>query len=137
MSRPSQQDAEADFGPGPTGLYRDPKHARIAGVCAGLADYFGVNRRGLRIALIILSCVGFFGPVVVGYIVLAILLHPKPAKLFKDSDDEAFWRSVNRRPADTVSGLARRFRDMDDRLVKMERRVTSPDEVLRAQFKNL
>jgi phage shock protein C len=137
MSRASQQDAEADFGPGPTGLYRDPQHARIAGVCAGLANYFGVNRRGLRWALIILSCVGFFGPVVVGYIVLAILLHPKPAKLFKDSDDEAFWRSVNRRPADTVSGLVRRFRDMDDRMVKIERRVTSPDEVLRAQFKNL
>jgi phage shock protein C len=137
MSRNSQQEADADFGPGPTGLYRDPKHARIAGVCAGLADYFGVNRRGLRIALIILSCVGFFGPVLVGYVVLAILLHPKPARLFKDSDDEAFWRSVNRRPADTVSGLARRFREMDDRMVKMERRVTSPDEVLRAQFKNL
>jgi len=74
MSRNSQQEADADFGPGPTGLYRDPKHARIAGVCAGLADYFGVNRRGLRIALIILSCVGFFGPVLVGYVVLAILL---------------------------------------------------------------
>jgi phage shock protein C len=137
MSRAGHQDGEADFGPGPTGLYRDPKNARIAGVCAGLADYFGINRRGLRFALILLSVVGFFGPVFVGYVVLAILLHPKPAKLFKDSDDEAFWRSVNRRPADTVSGLVRRFRDMDDRLVKMERRVTSPDEVLRAQFKNL
>jgi phage shock protein C len=132
----STVDAQA-FGPGPTGLYRDPKNARIAGVCAGLADYFGVNRRGLRIALIILACVGFFGPVVVGYVVLAILLHPKPAHLFKDSADEAFWRSVNRRPADTVSGLARRFREIDDRMVKLERSVTSPDEVLRAQFKNL
>jgi phage shock protein C len=137
MSRNSQPDAEADFGPGPTGLYRNTKRGRIAGVCAGLADYFGVNLRWLRIALILLSVFGFFGPVFVGYVVLAILLHPKPAKLFKDSDDEAFWRSVNRRPADTVSGLVRRFRDMDDRLVKMERRVTSPDEVLRAQFKNL
>jgi phage shock protein C len=137
MSRDTQQDTEADFGPGPTGLYRDPKRGRIAGVCAGLADYFGINLRGLRFALILLSCIGFFGPVFVGYVVLAVLLHPRPAKLFKDSDDEAFWRSVNRRPADTVSGLVRRFRDMDDRLVKMERRVTSPDEVLRAQFKNL
>jgi len=25
-------------------------------------------------------------------------VHPKPDHLFKDSDDEAFWRSVNRPP---------------------------------------
>jgi phage shock protein C len=137
MNETSSQNAQTAFGPGPTGLYRDPKRARIAGVCAGLSDYFGINLRGLRIALVLLAVFGFFGPVVIGYIVLALLLHPKPPHLFKDSDDEAFWRSVNRRPADTVSGLARRFRELDDRLVRMERRVTSPDEVLRAQFKNL
>jgi phage shock protein C len=125
------------FGPGPTGLYRDPKNGKIAGVCAGLGAYFGVKVGGVRIALILLSLFGFFGPVLVAYIVLAVLLHPKPAHLFKDSDDEAFWRSVVRRPADTVSGLARRFREMDQRLARMERQVTSPDEVLRAQFRQL
>jgi phage shock protein C len=135
MSR--KQDAQAPFGPGPTGLYRDPARGKIAGVCAGLADYFGVKVGGVRIALILLSVFGFFGPVLVGYIVLAVLLHPRPAHLFKDSDDEAFWRSVVRRPTDTVSGLARRFRDLDNRLVKMEQRVTSPDEVLRARFRDL
>lgn len=125
------------FGPGPTGLYRDPKNGKIAGVCAGLASYFGVKVGGLRIALVLLSVFGFFGPVVVAYIVLAVLLHPMPAHLFKDSDDAAFWRSVVRRPADTVSGLSRRFRDLDQRLARLERQVTSPDEVLRAQFRQL
>jgi phage shock protein C len=129
--------SQEPFGPGPTGLYRDPQHGKIAGVCAGLADYFGVRVTGLRIALILLSIFGFFGPVLVGYIVLAVLLHPKPAHLFRDSDDEAFWRSVVRRPADTVSGLARRFRELDQRLARLEHRVTSPDEVLRAQFRQL
>ena len=125
------------FGPGPTGLYRDPKNGKIAGVCAGLAANFGLKVGGLRLALILLSVFGFFLPVVVAYIVLAVLLHPKPAHLFKDSDDEAFWRSVVRRPADTVSGLSRRFRELDQRLARMERQVTSPDEVLRAQFRQL
>ena len=125
------------FGPGPTGLYRDPQNGRIAGVCAGLAAYFGVKVSGVRIALVLLSIFGFFGPVVVAYIVLAVLLHPRPAHLFKDSADEAFWRSVVRRPADTVSGLARRFRELDQRLARLERQVTSPDEVLRAQFRQL
>jgi phage shock protein C len=130
-------DRPAPFGPGPTGLYRNPQQGKIAGVCAGLADYFGIKVSGLRLALVLLSVFGFFGPVLVGYIVLAVLLNPKPAHLFRDSADEAFWRSVVRPPTDTVSGLARRFREMDDRLARMERRVTSPDEVLRARFRDL
>ena len=137
MTRNQTQQGQAPFGPGPTGLYRDPARGKIAGVCAGLAAYFGVRVTGLRIALVLLSVFGFFGPVLVGYIVLAVLLHTKPEHLFRDSDDEAFWRSVVRRPADTVSGLARRFRDLDQRLARMEHRVTSPDEVLRAQFRQL
>ncbi len=129
--------ADNAFGPGPTGLYRDPVNGRIAGVCAGLADYFGVRRGGVRLAFILLSLFGFFGPVLVGYIVLAVLLPVRPARLYRDSDDEAFWRSVARRPADTVGGLARRFRELEARLARMEHRVTSPDEVLRARFREL
>jgi phage shock protein C len=137
MSRNQPREEQAPFGPGPTGLYRDPEHGKIAGVCAGLGAYFGVRVGGVRLALILLSVFGFFGPVFVGYVVLAVLLHRRPAHLFKDSDDQAFWQSVVRRPADTVSGLARRFRALDDRLARMEHRVTSPDEVLRAQFRQL
>jgi phage shock protein C len=129
-----RQDA---FGPGPTGLYRNPGEGHVAGVCAGLGDYFGVPARNIRIALVILSIFGFFGPVLVGYIVLAVLLPRRPPKLYRDSEDEAFWRSVARHPGDTVSGLARRFRDLEGRLARLERRVTSPEEALRAQFREL
>jgi phage shock protein C len=137
MNEKDFKQGQVPFGPGPAGLYRDPARGKIAGVCAGLSDYFGVKVGGVRIALILLSVFGFFGPVFVGYVVLAILLHPRPPHLYKDSDDEAFWRSVVRRPTDTVSGLARRFRELDNRLARMEHRVTSPDEVLRARFRDL
>ncbi len=125
------------FGPGPVGLYRDPANGRIAGVCAGLADYFGLSRGGVRIAVVVLCCLGLFGPLLIAYVILAIALRPMPAHLFRDSEDEAFYRSMSRRPADTVGGLTRRFRDMEDRLARMERRVTSPDEALRARFNDL
>jgi phage shock protein C len=125
------------FGFGPTGLYRDPSRGRIAGVCAGLGDYFGIGVRSIRIGLVILSIFGFFGPVLIGYVVLAVLLRPKPAHLYKDAEDEAFWHSVARRPADTIGGLSRRFRDLDDRLARLERKVTSPEEVLRTRFRDL
>ncbi len=137
MKAYSRDIVDTAFGPGPAGLYRDPASGRIAGVCAGLAAYFGIRRGGVRLAFILLSVFGFFVPALIAYVVLAVLLPIRPAHLYKDSDDEAFWRSVARRPADTVGGLSRRFRDLDSRLARMERRVTSPDEVLRARFREL
>jgi len=128
---------DAAFGPGPTGLYRNSDQGRIAGVCAGLGDYFGVRACNIRIALVILSFFGFFGPILVGYIVLAVLLPRRPPRLYRDPEDEAFWRSVARHPGDTVSGLTRRFRELEGRLARLERRVTSPDEALRARFRDL
>lgn len=125
------------FGPGPAGLYRNPVDGHIAGVCAGLGDYFGVPARNIRIALVLLSVFGFFGPVLLGYIVLAALLPRRPPRLYRDPEDESFWRSVARHPADTVSGLTRRFRELEGRLTRLERRVTSPDEALRARFREL
>jgi phage shock protein C len=124
------------FGPGPTGLYRDPAHGRIAGVCAGLANYFGIGVGAMRLSVIVLGCV-FLGPVLFGYVLLAVLLPRRPAQLYRDSADEAFWHSVARHPANTVGGLSRRFRALEDRLARMERRVTSPDEALRARFRDL
>jgi phage shock protein C len=128
---------QGTFGPGPTGLYRNPETGHVAGVCAGLGDYFGIPARNIRIVLIILSIFGLFGPVLVGYIVLAVLLPKRPARLYRDSEDEAFWRSVARHPADTVNGLTRRFRELEGRLARLEHRVTSPDEALRARFREL
>jgi phage shock protein C len=136
MSGAPNLPAQDPFGPGPTGLYRDPANGRIAGVCAGLANYFGVSVGGIRLAAIILAFV-FFGPVALGYILLAVLLPRRPAQLFRDPDDEAFWHSVARSPSHTVGGLARRFRALEERLAVMERRVTSPDEALRARFREL
>jgi phage shock protein C len=128
---------ESAFAANPAGLYRNPARGYLAGVAAGIADYFGVQPRVVRIMLVVLSLFGFFGPILVGYVVMAVLLPARPPHLYRDREDEAFWHSVARRPADTVGGLARRFRDLDSRLARMERRVTSPDEVLRARFRDL
>jgi phage shock protein C len=50
----------------------------LAGVCAGLAAYFGVEVRLVRIATVVLGL--FTGPaVVIGYILLAVLVPEEPA----------------------------------------------------------
>ncbi len=110
----------------PHRLYRDKENAILAGVCAGLADYFGLSRKGLRIIVAIGTL--FFVPfVVLTYIILAIILPPKPEDLYKDESQEKFWRGVSMAPSDVFSNLNHRFRELDVRLQKMEAYVTSKE----------
>lgn len=108
----------------PHRLYRDKENAILAGVCAGLASYFGLCRKGLRVVVAI-STVFFFPFVVPAYIILAIILPTKPVDLYKDESQEKFWRGVSMAPSDVFGNLNHRFRELDVRLQKMEAYVTS------------
>ncbi|MFT5139434.1 MAG: phage shock protein C [Lysobacterales bacterium] len=108
----------------PHRLYRDRENAMIAGVCAGIATYFGFNRKGLRIA------VGFgfllFMPFVfISYIILAFVLPVKPSEERVDDEQAKFWRGVSNAPSDVFSNVSHRFRELDLRVQKMETFVTS------------
>ena len=120
----------------PHRLYRDKENAMLTGVCAGLADYFGLNRKGLRLVLAVATF--FFFPFVVpAYIVLTIILPVKPQDLYQDESQEKFWRGVSMAPTDVFSNLSHRFRELDLRLQKMEAYVTSREfEIDRELGKN-
>jgi len=108
----------------PHRLYRDRENAMLAGVCAGLASYFGLNRKGLRLITAV-STVFFMPFIVPAYIILAIVLPVKPQNLYQDESQEKFWRDVTMAPSDVFSRLSHRFRELDLRLQKMEAYVTS------------
>ena len=108
----------------PHRLYRDKENAMLAGVCAGLANYFGLNRKGLRL-IVAVSTVFFFPFIVPAYIILTIILPVKPQDLYQDESQEKFWRGVSMAPTDVFSNLSHRFRELDLRLQKMETYVTS------------
>ena len=107
-------------------LYRDKDRAIIAGVCAGLADWTGVNRNGLRLIVVLLA-LPFTFVMVVGYLVLWLLLPKRPRDLYRDADEEEFWQEVRRSPRDSVGHLNRRFRGLDERLQRMEAWMTSSE----------
>ena len=54
-------------------LYKDNRHKKLSGVCAGLAKYYGAPRFAVRVETVISL---FVFPVVVGvaYVVAAILI---------------------------------------------------------------
>ena len=117
-------------------LYRDPANGVFAGVCAGIARYFGVERIVVRIAFVIAFCF-FFVPAALGYVVLAFILPTRPPALYASGEEESFWRGVATAPDDTLHGLRRRFGDIETRLRAMERQVTSDDFDLQRKFRDL
>lgn len=117
-------------------LYRNPANGYLAGVCAGVADYFGIDRVVVRIAVVIGLFVALV-PVAVGYVVLALVLKPRPPALYASGEEEAFWRGVSTDPEETLRGLKRSFADLEARLRAMEKPVVSGEIDLRRKFRDL
>jgi phage shock protein C len=120
----------------PYRLYRDTEHGRVAGVCAGIADYLGVRRRFVRIAAI-LGLVFFFVPTFITYIVLSFLLPKKPPELYGSAEEEVFWRGVRTAPDDSLKALSRTFSELEQRLARMEKAVISADFDLHRKFRDI
>lgn len=110
----------------PHRLFRDKDNAILAGVCAGIAEYFGFNRKGVRFVTFLLALFPpFCAFVIISYIVLAIVLPVKPRELDENSEQAEFWRGVSNAPSDVFGALRHRFRELNLRLQKMEAFVTS------------
>jgi len=112
------------FRSNPHRLYRDKENSRIAGVCAGIADYFGFNVTAIRL-LTALSML-FFWPILI-YILLAFLIPVKPAELYENVEQADFWREVSNAPSDIFGELRHQFRGLELRLRSMEAFVTSKE----------
>ena len=117
-------------------LYRDPRRGWIAGVCAGLADYFGLGPGFVRV-LTVLSAMFFTIPTVLAYLVAAAALPRRPEQLYASSEEERFWRGVRLEPSRTARDLARKFQELERRLRQAEARVTSSAFKLRREFEDL
>jgi phage shock protein C len=112
----------------PHRLFRDKENAMLAGVCAGIADYFGFNRKGTRVVAALLFLIPPFVPfVIISYIILAIVLPVKPVDLYETEEQADFWRGVSNAPSDVFGALSHRFRELNLRLEKMEAFITSKE----------
>jgi phage shock protein C len=117
-------------------IYRNPSRGWLFGVCAGLADYFGISVAGARI-LTFLGLVFFSVPLVLAYFAAAILLPTRPANLYRGPEEEQFWKRARTEPRASLQDLAARIRAADERLRAAEAYVTSRAYRLRRQFEDL
>ena len=103
---------------------RDRDNKRIAGVCAGIAEYFGFDRTMVRLLTII--ALFFAGPIVIVLYVGIMLLVPARSSDGRDEAQDDFRRSLRASPRTTVTDVKRALLRLDNRLSRMERYVTSP-----------
>ena len=68
---------------------------------------------------------------------MCFLVPVKPGKLYKDEWDEKFWQGVRKSPKGTFSAVKMRFREMDMKLQRMERYITSARFNLDREFRDL
>lgn len=68
-------------------LYRDPASGRIAGVCAGLAEYFELGTGVVRILFILLAIVTTPVLAVLIYAILVLVMPVRPWRL-----ESGYWR---------------------------------------------
>lgn len=106
-------------------LTRDSEDRVLFGVCSGLADYFGFD---VKLTRIVVACgaVFFFPTVIVLYIILGLLLDETPhAPHDRKGEEYKLRQRVRSEPHTTLGSVRHRFRDLDRRLQRLEKHVTS------------
>ncbi len=119
----------------PGRLYKDRENRMLCGVCAGIADYFGFDLTATRVLAVVLQFM--FPATFLVYIVMCMLLPKKPRELYQDQEEEQFWTSVRKSPVATVASVRHKMREIDAKLQRMERYVTSPGFTLDREFREL
>ncbi len=119
-----------------TTLYRDKQNAKLMGVCAGIADYTGVDSLWVRLGFLILLFT--VAPILLpAYFVAGLLLNKKPAHLYKDADEQKYWQRVRQSPRRTAREVRGQLRDIDRRLADVETYYVSSNPRLNAEIERL
>lgn len=122
--------------PNPHRLYRNPQRGLLGGVCAGVAEYFGVQPALVRLAVLV-GMLFFAPPLMIAYVIAVIALPIRPAELYRNPEEEAFWRTVSNKPDRTLAGLTQRFRDFEKRITGAEAYVASKEFELNRAIRDL
>ena len=119
-----------------TKFYLDKQNKKVAGVCAGIADYTGIDVTIVRIALALLV-VSTSGSFVLAYIIAAWLAPEKPYGLYETPEDAKFWQGVRTNPKRSTAEVRSTFRDLDRRLADLETLYTSRNSQLASEIESL
>lgn len=99
----------------------------IFGVCAGIAQYWGVNPAGLRVIAVILMFFTGFWPMVIAYIIAAFIMKPAPMRPIETEEDAEFYNSFTSSKKMALHRLKRTYDNLDRRIQRIESTVTAKE----------
>lgn len=118
-------------------LYRDTRRGWIAGVCAGLSQYFDVDvrlvRAGWALGLMVLTV-----PTALAYLGMIVFVPRRPQESpFASTEEERVRRAVHLSPHETLREARLKFTDCAERISRLEEVVLSEDYKLRREFRDM
>jgi len=139
-NRPQEVPVERGYGREPdyysaqpasrTRFYRDKRHGKLFGVCAGIADYTGFDVSLVRVCFLAAMFMSG-GGVLPFYFIAAMVTPTKPMSLERaDVEERQFWQGVRASPTRAARDIRSRFKDIDRRLADIESYVTTENRSL-------
>jgi phage shock protein C len=119
-----------------TQFYLDKQDAKFKGVCAGVADYTGLDITLVRVLAVVLAF-ATNGLLVLAYFTAAWLAPTKPVDLYQNVGDAKFWQGVRSNPKRSTGEVRSKLRDIDRRLADMELHFTSRNTALADEIERL
>ena len=121
-----------------TKFYLDKQNEKFKGVCAGIADYTGIEVLWVRLAFVMLTVTGIGVPwVLIAYWLIAWMAPAKPGGLYQSAEDAKFWQGVRSNPKRSTAEVRSKFRDVDRRLADIETFYTSRNTALASEIDSL
>ena len=118
-----------------TKFYLDKDNKKWAGVCAGIADYTGMDVTLIRIAMVLLTFATGFA--ILAYFMAAWLAPDRPYGLYPDHADARFWQGVRANPKRSAGEVRAKLRDIDRRMADIETLYTSRNSQLASEIESL
>ena len=123
--------------PSRTRFYRDSVNGKVMGVCAGIADYTGMDVTLIRIMMVAAILLGSGSPILL-YFIAGWMTPKKPQSLdYGDDEDKRFWQGVRASPTRSARDIRGRMRDIDRRLADIESYVTTENRSLAQEIEQL
>lgn len=119
------------------GLRRLPEKGKISGICAGIAQHWGVRLAWVRLAAIVML---IFAPMftLIAYCLATFFITAEDddrqdPKTSREND----WSPGNLSPDLSFPALRAKFKEIEERAAAMETCVTSPEFRLRRDFRHM
>ena len=106
------------------GPYRS-RHTNLFGVCKGMADHLNFPVFWFRVIVVAATLFTGIWPVIIAYIVAALIMKPEPVVPFESQSDAEFYNSYTTSGPMALQRLKDTFDNLDRRIQRMESIVTS------------